>query len=345
MSAPDDSLRPNGTLSAGSLNLLLWGATHHGADYADLCRRARLDPAQLQHPDARVPVAAVQRLWGAAVAATGKPQLSLLIGQEVNPLALGVLSYVLMHCPTLGAALQQLCRYQDIGCDASRTTLRHEADQVWLEVELLSPDIIYPDHVLNSELGLYLHACRALTGQPVVPRLVHLAYPRPTDTTEHERIFAPAAVHFGTARSGLAFDTAVLDLPVLNANPALFPLFEQHADALLAQLRQPSLPDRVKREIVRLLKGAEPTLSAVADALAMGVRTLQLHLREAGLSYQLLLDEVRRELAERHLRAPDLSTTDIAFLLGYSEPSVFVRSFKRWTGQTPGSFRKRQLAI
>ena len=344
MATPDDSLRPNGTLSAGSLHLLLWAATHHGADYADLCRRAQLDPAQLQHPDARVPVAAVQRLWAAAIEATGKPQLSLLLGQQVNPLALGVLSYVLMHSPTLGEALRQLCRYQDIGCDASRTTLRREADRVWLEVELLSPDIIYPEHVLNSELTLYLHACRALTGQPLAPQLVRLAYPRPADTAEHERVFAPAPVQFEATCSGLAFDAAVLDLPVLNANPALFPLFEHHADALLGQLRQPSLPDRVKREIVRLLKGAEPTLAAVADALAMGVRTLQLHLREAGLSYQQLLDEVRRELAERHLRAPDLSTTDIAFLLGYSEPSVFVRSFKRWTGQTPGAFRKLQLA-
>ncbi|MCC3155679.1 AraC family transcriptional regulator [Hymenobacter sp. 15J16-1T3B] len=344
MPAPDDQLRPNGTLSAGSLNLILWAAVRHGADYADLCRRSGVDPAQLQQPDARVPVATVQRLWGEAVHAADNPHLGLLIGEQVNPLALGILSYVLMHTPTLGAALQQLCRYQDIGCDASRTTLRQEGDVAWLEVELLSPAIVHPDHVLNSELTLYLHACRALTGQPLAPRAVHLAYPRPADTAAHQRAFAPAALTFGTPRAGLGFDAAALALPVLNANPALFPLFEQHADALLAQLRQPTLPDRVKREIVRLLKGAEPTLAAVADALAMGVRTLQLHLREAGLSYQQLLDEVRRELAERHLRAPHLSTTDVAFLLGYSEPSVFVRSFKRWTGQTPGAFRKQQAA-
>jgi AraC-like DNA-binding protein len=339
----DDLLRPNGTLSAGSLNLLLWAAAQHGADHAALCQRIGVEPALLRHPDARVPIATVQRLWGEAVRTTGNEHLSLQLAEHVNPLGLGILSYVLMHCPTLGAALEQLCRYQDIGCDASRTTLRRHADELWLEVELLSPAIVYPDHVLNSELTLHLQVCRALTGLPLVPRAVRLAYPRPADTTAHERVFAPAPVHFDAPLSGLCFDAVVLDLPILNANPALFPLFEQHADALLAQLRQPSLPDRVKREIVRLLKGAEPTLAAVADALTMGVRTLQLHLREAGLSYQQLLDEVRRELAERHLRAPDLSTTDIAFLLGYSEPSVFVRSFKRWTGQTPGAFRKLQL--
>lgn len=85
---------------------------------------------------------------------------------------------------------------------------------------------------------------------------------------------------------------------------------------------------------------AEPKLFAVADALCLSPRTLQLRLRQAGHSYQQLLDEVRRELAERHLRDQLHSIKDIAFLLGFAEPSVFVRSFRRWTGQTPGEFRR-----
>ena len=79
----------------------------------------------------------------------------------------------------------------------------------------------------------------------------------------------------------------------------------------------------------------------MADHLHLGVRTLQLRLKETGHTYQQLLDGVRHDLAQSHLREPHLSTTDIAFLLGYSEPSVFVRSFKKWTGQTPGVFRKQ----
>ncbi|WP_262892041.1 helix-turn-helix domain-containing protein [Hymenobacter cavernae] len=55
-------------------------------------------------------------------------------------------------------------------------------------------------------------------------------------------------------------------------------------------------------------------------------------MKTANLPYQQLLDEMRQELAQRHLRDPFLSTTDIAFLLGYFELSVFVRSFKRWAG-------------
>ncbi|RZJ57981.1 MAG: helix-turn-helix domain-containing protein, partial [Hymenobacter sp.] len=79
----------------------------------------------------------------------------------------------------------------------------------------------------------------------------------------------------------------------------------------------------------RQLKGEAPTLATVAGGLHLGVRTLQLKLKAAHHTYQQLLDTGRCDLAQRHLREPHLSTTDIAFLLGYSEPSVFVRSFKK----------------
>ena len=325
--------------------MLLHAAAQRGADPAALCRAVPLDAGQLHHPDARLPLAAMQRLWQLATAATADPYLDLHLAEQTNPAAFGVLSYVLMHSPTLGAAVQQLCRYQDIVCNGTRTSLRRLGASVELVVEITSPAIIHPHFVLNSELLVCLRILRMLSGQPLAPEAVRLAYPAPADGREHARVFAPAPVQFGTTESALRLPAAVLDLPVLNADPQLLALMEPHAAALLARLHQPAtLPDRVRSEIVRLLKGTAPTLAAVAEALCLGARTLQLHLRQLGHSYQQLLDEVRRELAERHLRDNHLSTTDITFLLGFAEPSVFVRSFRRWTGQTPGEFR-RQLAV
>ncbi|GAA3953154.1 AraC family transcriptional regulator [Hymenobacter algoricola] len=329
------------TVSMGSVNLLLWAAAQKGADQAALCRSIGLDPRRLQTPDDRLPLADLHRLWPLAVAASGDPHLDLHLGEKVSPVAYGVLAYVMMHSPTIEKALEQLCRYQDIVCDGTRTSLRRHATQVELVVELISPDITWPAYALNAELSAYLAALRLLSGLPLQPRVVRFAYPPPADVREHERIFGPAPVVFGAADTALVFEASVLALPVLNANPVLFAVVEQHAEQLVAQLQQPDLPGLVKREIVRLLKGADPALSTVADRLNLGVRTLQLHLKEAGLTYRQLLDEVRCELAQRHLRELHLSTTDIAFLLGYSEPSVFARSFKKWTGQTPGGFRKQ----
>ena len=341
------AMLPPDTLAVSSLNLLLWAAGRCGADVPSLCRAVDFDPRPAAGPDARVPITTIQRLWPLVIEATHDPHLDLHLGRLVDFATAGTLAYVMMHAPTVAAALVQLCRYQGLACEGVRTRLQPAAEWpggAWLTLELTSADIIYPRYVVNSELSLYIAALAALTGQPVVPQLVRLAYPRPIDTSEHEQAFNTTALEFEALVSGVAFDAATLARPVRHANPALFPLFEQHAAALLAQLpthQPPALPEQVRGEIVRRLRGEAPTLAAVADHLCLGVRTLQLKLKEAGHTYQQLLDEVRQQLAQRHLREPHLSITDVAFLLGYSEPSVFVRSFKKWTGLTPGGFRRQ----
>ncbi|SOD98774.1 AraC family transcriptional regulator [Spirosoma fluviale] len=333
------------TISVGSINLILFAARQQGADGDALARAVGIDPDQLQNPDGRVLIRQVQALWHEAVIATGEPALSLKLGEMINPLTIGVLAYVMMHCPTLGRVFEKLCHYQDIACEGIRTTGQlipadDESGATYrLSLHITSPDIIYLEPTFNSELSVYLSAIRALTGQRLTALETRFAYPHPADTREHERVFGPTRLVFDAAETALIFDAALLDTPVLNANPSLFPLFEKHANDILSQLQTPSLKSRVKGEIVSMMKGEEPALATIADRLAMGVRTLQLHLKESGTSYQQLLDETRKELAIGHLREPNMSTTDIAYLLGFAEPSVFFRSFKKWTGQTPGAYR------
>ena len=76
----------------------------------------------------------------------------------------------------------------------------------------------------------------------------------------------------------------------------------------------------------------------------MTVRTLQRHLQQAGTSYQEILDQLRRELAEHYLIRSELAVQDIAHYLGFTESRSFHRSFKHWTGMTPGEYRERHTA-
>jgi len=329
------------TISSASVKGLLYAVAQCGADAGALIQAVDLDNARLEDPDGRVPMATMQRLWTLAVQASGDPHLDLHMAQHVHHSSYGVPAYVLMHCPTLGVAIQKLCRYQDIVCNGTRISLHHLGDSVELVVDITSPAIIHPHFVINSELSIYLQMFRLLSGQSVVPEAVYLAYPAPADTREHVRVFAPASVQFGTPYSALRLPATVLALPIPTADPQLLALLEPYAAALLARLQElTALPDRVRHELLRLLVQAEPTLTAVAESLSLSPRILQRQLRQDGYSYQQLLDEVRRELAEYHLRHHILSIKDIALLLGFAEPSVFVRAFRRWTGQTPGMFRR-----
>lgn len=340
------------TLSIASINLILFAARQCGADADKLAQAVGISSDQLHDPDGRVPIKQVQALWQEIINTTGDTSLPLKIGELINPMAVGVLAYVMMHSATLGKAVDKLCQYQDIVCEGTRTSGQiitasqpgNTADLFVLSLHITSPDIIYPEFVVNSELSVYQVAFRALTGLPITAREIHFAYPRPADTREHERVFGTTHLQFDKAVSAMVFDAALLDTPVINANPSLSILLEQHAMNVLNRLKAPSLSSRAKAEIIAIMKGEEPTLAAVADRLAMGVRTLQLHLKEEGTTYQQLLDDIRKELAVKHLQEPNLSTNDIAYLLGFAEPSVFFRSFKKWMGVTPGAFRLAQAA-
>jgi AraC-like DNA-binding protein len=329
------------TLSVSSFNLILFTAQQKGADYDLLCQKMGLEASVLQNPDGRLPIPQVQRLWKEAVEMTGDEHLALHLGESINTIGVGILAYVMMHCPTFGKALEKLCQYQDIVCDGSKTTVTIKDDLVYLELTQISEEIIYPHYAFESELSIYYAAAKGMIGTFLPLKSVHFIYSQYADIKEYKRIFQTDNVIFDSDFTGMIFDKKYLETPILNANPSLFSLFEIHAKEILSSLKSDtSIAEKVRKEIVIELKGEEPTLSNIAKKLGIGVRSIQLKLKEEGVTFQQLLEEIRKNLATKHLKEDKLSTTDIAYLLGYSEPSVFFRSFKKWTGQTPTFYRK-----
>ncbi|MFO0658260.1 MAG: helix-turn-helix transcriptional regulator [Polyangiaceae bacterium] len=119
-------------------------------------------------------------------------------------------------------------------------------------------------------------------------------------------------------------------------------VIERHAEALLLSLPELSsgVADRVRQALANGLSDGGVTLAEVAKRLKMSERSLQRKLASEGVSFDALLDEIRRDLALRYLSDRNIAIAEVAFLLGYSEPSPFHRAFKRWTGTTPSEARR-----
>jgi AraC-like DNA-binding protein len=329
------------TLSAGSINLILHLAQQKGANREDLCQRAGIDVQSLSDPDARFPTRYVQALWKAAVEQTGENTLPLQMGEMVNLFSLGVLAYLLMNCPTVEVVIEKVIQYQDIACAGVRNTLEKDGATCRLKTHIMDPDLVIAYFALESELSVYVSIFAQLTGLPIPIEEVHFAYSSDRDRSEYRRVFRTDKIFFESDFTGIVFPASYLPTPVLNANVSLFHLFEKHARDYLGRITgTDTLGFRVRQAIIEGLKGEEPKLSTIARELAMSERSIQMKLKEEGLTYQQLLDEVRKEIALSHLREPHLSTTDIAYLLGFSELSVFSRAFKKWTGTTPNTYRK-----
>ncbi len=92
------------------------------------------------------------------------------------------------------------------------------------------------------------------------------------------------------------------------------------------------------------MSSGAPSIDEICDQLNLSRRTLQRRLKEHGIEFSTLIEDVRRELALSYMKESNYSMTEISLLVGYSESASFTRAFRRWTGQSPQQYRAAHLA-
>lgn len=311
-----------------------------GHDPAAIFAAAGLDVSLLVDPDARVPAAAVISMLANAAESIGDSSLGLHLAERADIASFDIHAYAMLSSPTFGAACERLCRYQRLIHDTTRVVLEVAPPIATLRHVLPGAPAI-PRHSAEFVITSWLRVGRLATGIDWSPVEVRFAHARPDDTGEIERFYR-APVRFSSAENALVFAAALLDTPCVAADPGLLELLDRHAADLLGRvpLRR-SLAERVRAAVAEELRGGVPRAPAVAGQLRMSVRTLHRGLAAEGATFSEVLDQMRHELAIRHLAEKHLAIGEVAFLLGFSELSSFYRAFKRWTGMTPSAYREQ----
>ncbi len=331
------------TFSIAIVRDILQYVAAQGVEVNRLYTAAHLDPTWLEDPDRQVSGEVLKQLWQEAIAQTGDHNLGLHIGEAFDLAAIGIVGYVLLNCKTFRQVLDKLSQYTCLFSQGIAIQYRVAEGWVQCDCDVIGNVKNYlldaPRHPIESTFSALITATQQLTGNPLKAHAVWFQHPSPADCSEHERIFQ-SAVKFSQPTNRLLFNAACLDWTVRSANMNLLSVFELHASAMVkAQNQAQSYTQKVTTAIAQQLKGEVPLIEAIAQSLMISVRQLQRELQTEHTSYQLLLDETRKALALSQLKLPATSIHDVAFLLGFSEPSAFHRAFKRWTGQTPRSYR------
>ena len=328
-------------MSARIGSLILGVAGARGVDTRALAAATGFDPALASDPDARIPVDVENALWDAAARATGDPLFGLHAAQAVTRGAFDVLDYAVRTAPTLRTALERLVRYNRLFHSHAAFTLEEHGDLVRIEHAFLAPGRAPARHATDFTLASIVVLGAQLIDAPVIPVAVDLPHPV-GDVAAYAAVFGVAPA-FGRARGALVLPRAPLARPCPAADAARSQVIVRHAEDLLSALPDPSdsFASRLRRLISAQLASGGATLTAAAHALKLSERSLQRRLADDGVTFDAIVEEVRRELALRYLADPALAIGEIAYLLGYSEPSAFHRAFKRWTGQTPAQARRR----
>lgn len=305
---------------------------------------AGLRASDLADPDRFVDLEKVATLFAAAAKESGDDGFGLHVGCAYDLLALGALSYAVLHAATLGTALHNLERYVHSHLQGARVELQVHGAECRLVFDFPIAGVEGRQGV-ESAMALVLQILRRLVGPAFRPRRVLFSHPRPASTELHARVFG-APVEFGAPIDGaLVFDASELERPIAGADRRLLPIVERHLDQILGAAKNDDAFLRdVRAMVARTVCDGHPSLSAVAKRVGQSPRTLQRRLGERGLVWKQLVEDVRRELALRYLEDGRTPLPEIAFLLGYSEQSAFQRAFRRWTATTPLAFRRAAVA-
>ncbi|MEN5152529.1 AraC family transcriptional regulator [Pseudomonas orientalis] len=311
-----------------------------GLDCRALFKQLGLDYADLSNPDARFAQDAMTRLWQRAVELSGNPAIGLNMGKVARPASFHVAGYALMSSNTLADGFRRLVRYQRIIAESADLSFRLLPEGYALILTVHGDHLPPTRQSAEASLASALALCGWLTGRTLQPHKVMLQGDQPVDLAPYKEVFH-APLEFNAPYDALIFEQADMDAPLPTANEAMAQLHDRFAGEYLARFSESRVTHKARQVLCRLLPQGEPKREVVAQTLHLSQRTLQRRLQEEGTSFQALLDDTRRELAEQYLAQPSMTLLEIAYLLGFADPSNFFRAFRRWFDATPGEYRAR----
>ncbi len=323
------------------VNFIMNHAPQFGIDANEVYGEAGFDPAVLGTNGARIPFHQFVRLWKILEDKNADPDLGLHLGEKAFAFPGHILFILMLNAPTIKDAIEKFCRYFNLLNDITTPLFSFNSNLATLSIHFHTNDFKPSRQIFEGILAAYTSVLHRVSEKTIKFDGVYFVHPRPRDISEHQRVF-DAPLFFDQAENKLTFNTKHLDLPLQLSNKEVLETLEQLAQKLQQRLyAYGPWSDKVSRIMMNRLKGEKTDIESIARKLAVSPRNLQKQLKNEGVTYQKLLDHVRKEQAVYFLEKTNIAISEIAFLLGYSEQSVFSRAFKRWVGSSPGQFRTR----
>ena len=327
-----------GTIAICFVAAALESVRARGLDADGLLRQIGLSPGLLQSPQTRVSAKHYGALWR-LVALTLDDEF---FGQDSRRMKAGsfaMLCHSLLNCKTLRQAIDRSLRFYALILD----DICGELNRDGAEASITLHDAAAPQRVFAHEvLLMLLHGVACwLVGRRIPIKRAQFSYEEPAHSGEY-RLMYSTSIGFRAPHTAIIFDAAFLDLPIVQNERTVKEFLRNAPENILLKYKNgSSLGARIRRRLRQSLPGDLPEFEALAEEMNMTPATLRRRLHEEGTFYQSIKDQLRRDLAIGYLSHSKRSAMDIGLELGFSERSAFHRAFKKWTGASPGEFRRR----
>jgi AraC-like DNA-binding protein len=285
-----------------------------------------IDVNEVDPAEGRLDAAMSSAIWRVVEQRSSDPVFGLSMLRNVDYLDFEDLGVALVASGSAEAVIARIVRYHSLVSD--RVVMTAEVGQHLLELRL--------DHHGTSwragefSAGLITSALRDRFDRSIAPVELHLGFTNRPGEDIYGRFFR-CPVLCGAPVTRLIFDRSVLARHGLPEPFGVADRFESVLRSRVEHLERDHSARAAVQAAIRENIGADPpTLDRVAATLHLSERTLQRHLRREGATFASLLDTTRRELARQWLSEGRLTRTEIAYLLGFSQPSSLSRALRRW---------------
>ena len=271
---------------------------------------------------------------------TPLPALGLRIGAMAKPEDFGLVGNLLTSCSTLKQALIRYGRYQELVLTDLAAKVEIQGDAYSYQWMLRGVD-----NRLLYEFGLiiFVKLYQSLINRQIAPVSVALPIKKPKEINIYQAILGcPVEFNSPTLRVNIPMHLTLLNIST--RDPSLLKIFDQQAKFLLTEEKyqdktfEPFLLT-LREQILIAMKDGDTRASTVSVKMGFSLRSFYRKLSDNDHNYRSILADSRCRLSKRYLVDGQFTSLEIAFLLGYSEQSAFIRAFKEWMGITPGEYR------
>lgn len=329
-------------ISANIVNGVVCGFEFKGIDLSKILEEVNIPREFLSNPDNRVSISQYELFWELLVKKLNDETLGLKICENFNISVLGVLGFILQSCKSLNEAAEKAQEYKLL---MGRTMdLKVHKRENFSKIEFM-PSLLIKKPVVLKQLLQYeilatLKIIQILAGKQIGPSLVKMSISEPAEKAFYEDMLG-CKVLFNCLENSIEFNENIWGYRVVTNNPELLFTLDNLAKEMLERISgESNFITEVKSQVVKNIKFGFPEIENIAQNLNITVRTLQRRLQNENITFFDLTENIKKELAYSYLKNKSLSISEISYFLGYSDPSSFIRIFKKWTGLTPESYRK-----
>ncbi len=324
--------------------LIAYG-TSRGLSSEEMLKAANLPLDSVFHAERRVPITCTMALWEMLVRELDDPGVPIKVARTCNFGDYHAYGFALMTSRTMHDVLRRTVRYSKVFTNSGVWHIEMRGEQASATWRRELPLVLGHRVANENALAEFAHSFRELTRAEFRPTRVCFRHPAPPSILEHQ-LFFDAPLVFEAASDTVFFPRRLLDVSLMYNSHALEKFFEQYLEQQLDQASPDmGLTARVREAVLHELSSGPPSADQIAAQLSMSKRSMRRLLAAEGTSYRSIVSSLRQEYAEKLLLQPEMSVSEIAFMLGYTDAGAFSRAFRRGVGVSPREYRTSQSTL